>query len=288
MIRRGTGAARMGLLIVAASCGARRDAIPWQTSFRYSADALHAFEVRNFGFPYVPVGFGRDTLWLPFDTGNMVGLTIETEVFARLGLPCSETHNRRDSAGHLVSTSCTAHGVSTNVFGKESDSTSVFEFSHEALPGLVGPDQIPGTRFTMDYGRGVLAIDDQSSPTSVAGFEAVRLVQSPRRPRLVLVHGRVDGREVIVEIDTGKSRTTIDRALVDALQLEETAAGVRIDRVELGPRSWSVEAARVVDTSGTSAGLPARISLGIGSDVLAGFVFTVDYASGYMWVEKPQ
>jgi hypothetical protein len=279
------GGAFILLLVVVGGCAPEAEVVPWQVSFGYSTESVHPIEIGEFGYPYLPVGIGADTVRLPFDTGNMVGLTIHEEIFDRLDLPCSETYGRRDSAGRPVSTGCIAHGIPTNVFGTESDSRPVYEFTHEALPGLVGPLEVPGTRFTIDYRRGLLAIDDRRSPVTADGFEAVRLVPSPSHPRLVLVRGRVEGREVLIEIDTGKSRTTVDRDLVEALQLEETPAGVAIDRVELGPRSWSVPAARVVDTSGVSASLPAKISLGVGSDVLARFVITVDYAAGLLWIE---
>jgi len=274
------------LAIVA--CSSEPDIPPWQTLFGYSPDALHTLVIGAFGYPYVPVGIGPDTFWLPFDTGNMVGLTVQADTFARLNLPCSETHTRRDSGGRLVSTGCIAHGVRTNTFGVDSNSTSVYEFTHESLPGLVGPTNIPGTRFTIDYSRRIMAIDAGSTPPIVDGFEALPLVSSPRHPRLILVSGRVEGRDVIIEIDTGKSRTTIDRNLVELLGLEDTGSGVRLGRVELGPRGWSVPSARVVDTSGVSEGLPTKISLGVGSDVLSGFVLTVDYASGLFWIEQPR
>ena len=259
----------------------------WLPLFDYSVESLRDIEIGDFGYPFVPVDFGRDTLWLPFDTGNMVGLTVEARVFRSLGLPCHERRNRRDSGGQLISSSCVANGVEATVFGVLHDSVTVFEFDHESLPGLVGPGTIPGDRFTLDYGARLLAIDGGSGPDTVPGFVSVPLVRSPRLPRLVLVGGRVQGHDVLVEIDTGKSRSTIDRALVSLLALAETSAGVRVGKVELGPRSWTVEAARVVDTSGISEGLPVPISFGIGSDLLAGFVFTVDYGTSRLWIEVP-
>jgi hypothetical protein len=108
--------------------------------------------------------------------------------------------------------------VPASVFGVELDSVSIFEFSHERLPGLVGPDMIPGTRFTLDYGSGRLGADGGTSAPA-GGFESIPLVRSPEHPRLILIRGRVQGREVLIEVDTGKSRTTIDRELVEALGL---------------------------------------------------------------------
>jgi hypothetical protein len=270
------------LLLVA--CRHTTDTPRWVRHFDYAPGSLHRIEIGDFGYPFVPVGFGRDTLWLPFDTGNMVGLTLESSKFAGLDLPCTDRRNLRDSAGRLTSSSCVAHGVEATVFGVKRDTLSIFEFQHESLPGLVGPAQLPGTRFTIDYAAGVLAADSGADVDTVTGFVAIPLVRSPRLPRLILVPGRVRGHDVLIEVDTGKSRTTIDRRLVGRLGLEAGPDGVSIGTVQLGPLTWTVDAARVVDTSGTSDGLPMPISIGLGSDLLAEFVFTVDYSNNRFWI----
>jgi hypothetical protein len=257
---------------------------PWREPFGYDRAHLHALEIRDFGYPWVPVGFGADTVWLPFDTGDMVGLTVDSAIFDRLGLPCTERWNRMDSGGRLISTGCTAHGVGVEVFGAHHDSLSVFEFSDPSLPGLVGPAQLPGTRFTIDYGRRLLATDSNTVSDVGPPFETFPLVRSPRDPLLILTYAQVQGTDVLVEIDTGKSRTTIDRSLVEALGLPVTDQGAEVGEVRLGSWSWTVGSAHVVDTSGISEDLPARIALGIGSDVLRDFVLSVDYRSGHLWL----
>jgi len=280
-----------GLLTIGMILGASQTVpgVPeWRAVFGYAPESVHRFEVRDFGYPFVPVVLRRDTLWLPFDTGNMVGLSVETNMFHSLGLPCSDQWGRLDSAGQLISSGCIAHGSEVKVFGVVHDSVSVYELSNEVLPGLVGPGMIPGDRFTMDYKARVMAADDRDTPEEIPGFAPIPLVQSSRHPRLILVRGRVQGHDVLIEIDTGKSRTTIDRKLVRTLGLEVGPNGIRVGRIDLGPRSWIVSRARIVDTSGISKVLPMPISLGIGSDILAGFVFTVDYGAGRLWVELPQ
>jgi len=266
------------------ACEAQGQEPPWQGLFGYDQAHLHALEIRDFGYPWVPVGFGADTVWMPFDTGDMVGLTVDSAIFDRLGLPCSERWNRRDSAGRLISTGCTAHGASVEVFGAHYDSLSVFEFSDPSLPGLVGPAQLPGTRFTIDYGRRLIATDSNTVGNVGPPFEAFPLVRSPGDPLLILTYAQLEGRDVLVEIDTGKSRTTIDRSLVEALRLPVTERGAEVGNVRLGSWSWTVGSARVVDTAGISKGLPTRIALGIGSDVLRNFVLSVDYRSSQLWL----
>jgi len=259
----------------------------WVQGFGYARSALNEVEIGAYGYPFIPVVMSGDTVLLAFDTGNMAGLTLSSDLFTRLNLPCSDAWDRLDSAGEVVSTGCTALGVRASLLGQEYDSLRVLEFFHETLPGLVGPGLLPGSRFTIDYVAGLLACDSLASPASVRGFTGIPLVRSGRHPHLILVEGEVNGRPALIEIDTGKSRTTVDRTWVEESRLEETETGVALEQVTLGPLTWSVESARVVNTSGISEGLPGRISVGIGSDLLRDFVVTVDYARSMLWVEDP-
>ncbi|GMR12548.1 MAG: hypothetical protein BMS9Abin29_0738 [Gemmatimonadota bacterium] len=94
----------VGMGLVLNSCQAPPVGPGWQQLFGYADESMQTFEIRAYGFPFVPIAIGTDTLWAPFDTGNMVGLTIAT-------------------------------GVSASAVGTQHDSVSVFEFFHENLPG---------------------------------------------------------------------------------------------------------------------------------------------------------
>ena len=276
----------VALAVVLGACGGQSET-QWWEQLGYGSEALHPIRIGEYGYPFVEVSLQGDTIWLPYDTGNMVGVTVSSELFSELELPCSSKWNQLNSGGQVVSSGCRADGVTLEWLGQAQDSVSVFEFFHERLLGLVGPGSLPGSRFALDYATGTFAVDYGLTPSLVEGFTALPLVVSPRHPRLILVRGQVEGREVLMEIDTGKSRTTIDRTLVRLLGLEEGQRGVALESVQLGSREWSVEAARVVDTSGISEGLPSGIGLGVGSDVLSGFVFAVDYEAGQFYMADP-
>lgn len=276
----------VALAVALGACGGQSET-PWWEQLGYAPEALQPIRIGEYGYPFVEVSLQGETVWLPYDTGNMVGVTASSELFSQLELPCSSEWDQLDSGGQVVASGCTAHGVSVEWLGHAQDSVSVFEFFHERLLGLIGPGSLPGSRFALDYATGVFAVDYGRTPVSVEGFTAFPLVVSPRHPRLILVRGHVEGREVLIEIDTGKSRTTIDRTLVGLLGLEEGPGGVALESVKLGSREWSVEAARIVDTSGISEGLPSTIALGVGSDVLSGFVFAVDYEAGRFYMADP-
>lgn len=268
-------------------CAGGQEDPEWRTVFGYPEQAVTRIEIRDFGFPFVPVEIAGDTVWAAFDTGNTVGLILQSEVFDELGLPCSDRWPSYDSGGNLISSGCVAHGVETSVFGARQDSVAIYEFFNEDLPGLVGPGSLPGTRFTLDYHRELMAVGGGDEIKEVPGFVALPLIRSSRHPRLILVYGSLGERKVLIEIDTGKSRTTIDRSLVEELDLGRSSSGVTVGEVRLGPRTLSISSAKVVSTSGISGGLPMPISLGIGSDKLADFLFTVDFEWDQLWIEQP-
>jgi len=273
------------LVVVAAfACSRATEAPDWTELFGYAADEVHTFDIGEFGYPYVSVVLAGQTHSLAFDTGNMVGLSVSPEVFLSAGLPCDDVWERLNSAGEPVSSGCVAHRQAAGILGTAWPELSVYEWLQPPLAGLVGPDHLPGRRFTMDYERRRMAVSSGPLPAEIAGFEALPLVRSPRHRRLILVFGSVRGRDVLFEIDTGKSRGTVNRSLVDDLVLERGDRGVLVGDVQLGGRNLEIGWAREVDTGGISEGLPAPVMIGIGSDVLSDFVWTVDYESGMLWL----
>jgi hypothetical protein len=274
------------LLTVAVACSGPNEIADWTEAFDYTPDEVHTFDIGEFGYPYVPVVLAGQTHWLVFDTGNMVGLSVSPEVFQASALPCDEAWERLNSAGEPVSSGCVAHRQEAGILGTAWPELSIYEWQQPPLAGLVGPDHLPGDRFTMDYRRREMAVRRRPLDQSIPGFESLPLVRSPRHPRLVLVVGSIQGREVLVELDTGKSRGTVDRALVRELALDTSERGALVGTVSLGSHTLEIGWAREVDTGGISDGLPSPILLGMGSDVLSGFVWTVDYESGMLWLPR--
>ena len=107
-------------------------------------------------------------------------------------------------------------------------------------------------------------------------------MRSTRHDRLILVMGHLGHREVLIEVDTGKSRTTVDPALVQELGLAKGRNGVSLPDLRIGSRVFPVEAAKEVRLGQIDPGLAVPIEVGIGSDVLSRAVLTVDYAKGKM------
>ena len=262
------------------ACVARQPA--WVAQLGYRPDEVFSARRGRLGMPFVDVTIGPTTQRWLFDTGDMVGLTLATSSLDRSNLPVIGRWDRLDSDGRVIGSYRRVRAPRVRLLGRTLTDSTLFEFSEEALVGLVGPDALPGTRFTLDSRAGVLAV--AGSPLGIAppGFVALPLTRSSRHPRLILAMGRVNGRPVLVEFDTGASRTNVDPRLVRDLALPAAANGVRVDSLAIGPLVFAVPSAKVVPKSGIDPTLDPPIQLAVGSDVLSGILLTVDYAGGRM------
>lgn len=221
---------------------------------------------------------------LPFDTGNMVGLSVSSELFDQLGLTAVGHYERVNSAGEPIATLRVADADDVSVLGRDLGARRVYELDHPSLSGLVGPTLLEGGHFTLDYRSRKMGLGTGNLPDSVPGFQQVPLVRSSRHPMLILVRGTIEGRRVLFELDTGKSRTVIHPALSSELALKRGAQGVAITTLRIGDLSFEVRSAKEVDQTAIDPSLPEPILAGVGSDILSRFVWTVDYEAGALWI----
>ena len=230
--------------------------------------------------PFVQVGIGDSTYWLLFDTGNMAGLTLATPLVDKLQLPEVGRWDRLDADGQVIGSYRQVRAPLVRVLGWTLVDYTVREFADAELGGLVGPDELPGARFTLDYRAGLLAVSNTPLQDVPSGFTVLPLTRSSRHPRLILASGRVNQRSVLIEFDTGASRTNIDPRLVEELDLPPAGNGVRIDSLAIGPFVFHVPSARVNPKAGIDAALRPPIQLAVGSDILGQLLLTVDYTRG--------
>lgn len=278
------------LLVVAATAVPQVGCFPgpppsWQLPFRYTAEELHGIEIGEFGFPYVPVTIGGKDFVLPFDTGNTIGLSLSSEQFDKLRLATADTYDRRNSAGEVVGTLRVGEPQEVTVLDRDLGRRPIYEFDHPTLQGLVGPDFMVHGHFTLDYGSKWIAVSQSPLPGTIPGFLAMPLVRSHRHPALILVRGAIGRERVLLELDTGKSRSVINPQFAARLGLEPSQEGVRIDGIRIGNLRYSVPSAKLVDQTGIDPDLPEPIMAGLGSDILSKFVWTVDYVSGLLWIK---
>lgn len=274
-------------LTLGCSPGSTPEAADWPEAFGYLPEEVHEISVGRYGYPYVRGVIDGDTVELAFDTGNMAGLSLSTATFDALGIEATGSVTRRNSAGERIGSFRSGVARRVEALGFELRDVEVKELDGPVLAGLWAPQMLDGGRFTLDYGAGRMAISRRPGPSAAAGYRAWPLVRSGRYPALVLVMGTIEGRELLIEVDTGKSRTVVNPTLAQELGLERVEGGFRILDLRIGDLSFEVPSAKAVDQSGIDRSLDPQILAGIGSDVLAGFVWTVDYDAGVMWLPEP-
>lgn len=86
----------------------------------------------------------------------------------------------------------------------------------------------------------------------------------------------------MIQLDTGKSRTALNPTLAGELGLRRGLTGVAIKSLQIVNLLFRVRSAKKVDQTGIDPTLPDPILVRIGSDILARFVWTVDYDAGVL------
>lgn len=251
----------------------------WVEQLGYRQTEVTAIRAGPARMPLVEVTISGISRWLLFDTGDMVGLSLTTNELSQHPMPVDSTWQRLGSDGRVIGTLRRLRGSSVSAFGRALGDLPIFEFNESLVPGLIGPDLLPGKRFTLDYRAGLLGVTDAALGVPSAEFAVLPLVHSTRHPRLILAICSIAGRPVLTEFDTGKTRTVIDPRLVRTLGLVETEGGVRLDSLFLGPIAFAVSSAKLVSLADIDRSLPAPIELSVGSDIMSQLLITVDYAT---------
>jgi len=224
-----------------------------------------------------------------FDTGNLSGLLVSTELADSLTLAPSGQVQSQNSDGSPAGSKRRFTVNQLRVFGEEWVQQTAVERHEKYPPALIGPRFLQDRRFTLDYRSRALAVSKSAAPPTAQAGVAEPLVWSSRLPGLLVVQGSVNQHRVLLQLDTGKSRTCIDGGFLASLGLRNAdARGVPIPDLRLGGRSFSVPSAKVVGFGGISEGLPEPIIVGVGSDVLRNIVLTVDYRTRTAWFAAPQ
>jgi hypothetical protein len=281
----GVAALALGLPAVAAgpACGQTPS---WLDSLGYAPTELSQVRVKSDGFPYVVLKLDGQEFWVLFDTGNMVGLTLATPYFEDLSPSLAGTVRRRDSSGGLVGEFRIGIVSKAELLGHDQADARVYEFDDPRLVGLLGPNDLPGTRFTLDYRTGLLAVSSTRLPAGTRGGVQTALVRSGAHPRLVVVEGSVRGRSILIELDTGKSRAVVDPEWAAEAGIDVRGDTVAVGTVRIGALSVEVNNAKPVSLGAIDSELPLPLALGLGSDVLSRYLMTVDYANGVILLRE--
>ena len=267
---------------MATACNKNYDSL---IELNYTPDEIHPIKIDKYGFPNVRMDYLKKPVWIVWDTGDMIGLVLSKQVIELNNLTVKDSIHLRDSEGKSA-------GYSYRYL---TDSISFFNNVYHKMPassttgdhhGLIGPRFIDLNRFTIDYDNKLIGISKTTLPKNKIKGEILSLIESVNLPRLIIVEGSVKGKKVLVEIDTGKSRTVVDPELVEELGLVENENGVIIDDLMLGKIKLKITNGKLKGFKGISKTLPSPIRIGVGSDQLKEFIFTVDYDNGFVLLRK--
>lgn len=274
------------LLLSEGGCRKYQEIVDWQKELEYKSSEIFLINVGKYGYPYVQVTVNGQELEMAFDTGNMSGLLVAPETAKQLRLSSIGERRHYDSSGEAIGTSRVFNVPELVVFGKVWTEEQAHEHTGSGLIGLIGPRYVYGKRFTLDYKNKIIAVSESPSPRIEQENIIFPLFRSKDHTGMIVIKGEVNGYPVLIQIDTGKSRTCVDPALVEKVNLPEAARGYRIDKIQLGPYSFMVTSAKMVSFRGISGDLPEPILLGLGSDILSQVVLTVDYLRQIVIISK--
>jgi len=275
----------LAILCGLAGCGA--SAPDWQTPLGYRSSEVIPVHLDRHGMPCFAAAIEGHPIRLGLDTGDMAGLMIAPRVADRLGLRTTGRTEFFDSDGRPLGSRRAFRVRSLRALGSVWLDQPAAESPGADPPGLIGPRYLIAGRFTLDYRTRRLAVSTRPWPDGRGIGVSLPLVWSPRDPGMLMVRGTAEGESVLVQIDTGKSRTCVDPALARRVKLEPVERGVRLRELSLGRGvSFFVPSAKLVSFSGISEGLPAPIEVGIGWDVLSNLLVTVDYPRRVIWLAR--
>lgn len=268
--------------LLSAGCRPAADPISWGRTYHYEASETFRIDRDGHGFPLVPGRINGRDVKVFFDTGNFFGFLIRPSLARSLRLPASGHEKRSYASDGTFRSSRKGFRVeSFEVFGSGLTGIEMYEMTDDAFDASVGVGTLLEGRFTLDLGNRLMGISRRPFEADDGRDDGLTIVWNDALKGMIVVLGRVNGVGTLIQIDTGKSRSTIDEALIAPAGLRENNTpiqrGYRVDRIELGNRTFAVDRAKVTSFRAISQGYPEPILVGIGADILSRIVLTVDY-----------
>lgn len=281
------GAPLLGLLFACISAAQNPEGLPsWTTKLAYQPKEIFPITIGSYGFPCVSVRINGSPVEMLLDTGNMSGIFVAPSLAQSLGLPQIGSSSFSDADGTRMGSNPVFRIKLLEAFGRVWKEQRVQGDSRYPLNGAIGPRLFLGKRFTLDYQKRLLGISESPLPRSLPQSNVLPMFPARGLEGMIVISGSLNGKEILLQIDTGKSRTCVDPELASSLQLPTSARGFRIENIRIGSSTFSALNAKPLGFKGISQGLPQPILLGIGSDILSQFVWTVDYTRQLFAIAK--
>lgn len=271
--------------VALAGCGSLILEPPWVAELGYRPDEIEAIAVGRDEMPYVAVRVNGNTARLLFDTGNTVGIVLHPRLAKRLGLRETGRWAGHDPGSRDAGDFPKYSAREVRTLGRAWRDLVVYGGDTGRGPGSIGAEPLVAGAFTLDAPHRRLAVTARPLRGGAIAADTLPLIRVPGRDGLPVTRVTIGGRDVLAELDTGKSRTRVARSLARSLGLAADAAAWRLDGLRFGSRAFDLAAVEEGTFRGAPA-LPAPVELAIGADVLGRTVVTVDYRRGMVLVHR--
>jgi len=275
--------------VLCQGCQSAIDPVQWGKDHHYGVDETVPIKMSRHNFPLVPGKINTKDVNIFFDTGNFFGLQIGPGLARTLKLKPSGNERKNYASDGTYRYSQKGYCVeSLSVFRTAFKNIEMFEMTDDTFEASVGVQDLGEERFTLDYKNHLMGMSRRPFDEEGIDINEFPLIGNETLRGMIVIEGQVNGIETLFQIDTGKSRTTIDEGLIVRAGLRESHSlfqqGYKVDLITLGKKSFSVECAKVANFKAISQGYPKPILVGIGADILSRIVLTVDYAQKKVFI----
>lgn len=268
-------------------CGGNNEAIQrWQERYNYSSKEVYTMEIDEYGLPHINIKINNEELSMVFDTGNLKGMYIELDKARQLRLPRIDNWDGSDYQEDASGKYSVFHASSINAFGKTWTNQRIYELKQDRYDGSIGPFFITKERFTLDYKNRLIGAGSSKNNIDKRNSSILQIIKSNKYKDIIVVKGKINGYEGLIQINTGKSNTSIDSRLVNELNLTSTNQGYVIDSITLGNYEFSVPNASEINLKALDNGFDEPVLLCVGSDILSRVVITIDYKTNEVILNK--
>jgi hypothetical protein len=271
-------------------CQAAMDPVQWGKEYHYEVHEIVPIKMGPHNFPLVPGKINNTDVKIFFDTGNFFGCQIAPDLVQTLKLTPSGNERKNYDSNGTYRYSQKGYDVERfTVFQTEFKNIEMFEMTYNTFEASVGVWDLLDRRFTLDYKNRLMGISSRPFEKKGIEIDEFPLIWNETRKGMIVIEGQVNGIKTLLQIDTGKSRTTIDEDLILRAGLKENNTlfqkGYRVGLITIGKKSFSVECAKVANFKAISKGYPKPILIGIGADILSQIVLTVDYTQKKVFIK---
>jgi hypothetical protein len=274
-----------GFTVVSILCSALQKP-GWVERLNYTSDEIYPITLTLNNIPLVTVIINETPLDIFFDTGNSHGLGLTTAIEGKIAYKVIKTIRSTWPDGSYRGESKIITISSLDVFGDAYNNVeAVFSdwkmYSSLKFNGLLGLKFFRNKRVTLDYKNKKIAVSVIPLPDVALQNShdvAVTLLNPPERHRdLIYLRGKVNGQETVIYLDTGSSASFIDPRMLDKNDIikENKRSIVKDIKFSINGFDFIVSRMRVRELRrGMNFKYP--VSARLGSDVLKGFLITID------------